>query len=90
METGTILPEVVLADLARAQRLRLKIQDEIDPQFRIATPKGDYGTAISWRVFEKRRRETDHAILVPRIACRDEQGEGDEGAIIETRFRVWN
>ena len=33
--------EIVLADLLRAQRLLLKIQDEIDPQFRIASPEGD-------------------------------------------------
>jgi hypothetical protein len=34
--------EIVLADLLRAQRLKLRIQDEIDPQFRIASPEGDY------------------------------------------------
>ena len=34
--------EIVLADLLRAQRLILKIQDEIDPQFRIASPEGDW------------------------------------------------
>jgi hypothetical protein len=27
--------EIVLADLLRAQRLKLRIQDEIDPQFRM-------------------------------------------------------
>ena len=34
--------EIVLADLLRAQRLILKVQDEIDPQFRIASPEGDW------------------------------------------------
>jgi hypothetical protein len=34
--------EIVLADLVRAQRLKLRIQDEIDPQFRIASPEGDW------------------------------------------------
>ena len=34
--------EIVLADLLRAQRLILHIQDEIDPQFRIASPEGDW------------------------------------------------
>lgn len=34
--------EIVLADLLRAQRLILKIQDEIDPQFRIASLEGDW------------------------------------------------
>jgi len=34
--------EIVLADMLRAQRLILRIQDEIDPQFRIASPEGDW------------------------------------------------
>ena len=34
--------ELVLADLLRAQRLILRVQDEIDPQFRIASPEGDW------------------------------------------------
>src|SRR5262249_371250 len=34
--------EIVHADLLRAQRLKLRIQDEIDPQFRIASPEGDW------------------------------------------------
>ena len=34
--------EIVHADLLRAQRLILRIQDEIDPQFRIASPEGDW------------------------------------------------
>ena len=34
--------EIVLADLLRAQRLKLRIDDEIDPQFRIASPEGDW------------------------------------------------
>jgi hypothetical protein len=34
--------EIVLADLLRAQRLILRVQDEIDPQFRIASPEGDW------------------------------------------------
>jgi hypothetical protein len=33
--------EIVLA-LLRAQRLKLRIDDEIDPQFRIASPEGDW------------------------------------------------
>jgi hypothetical protein len=39
--------EVVEADLRRAARLIVKIQDEIDPQFRIATPEGDYSLAAT-------------------------------------------
>ena len=39
--------EVVLADLLRAQRLQIRIEDEIDPQFRIASPEGDWWIAIT-------------------------------------------
>jgi hypothetical protein len=34
----------VEADLRRAARLIIKVQDEIDPQFRFSTPEGDYHT----------------------------------------------
>jgi len=33
--------DIVEADLRGAARLVLKVQDEIDPQVRIATPEGD-------------------------------------------------
>jgi hypothetical protein len=39
--------ELVEADLRRAARLVIKVQDEIDPQFRIATPEGDYWIAVT-------------------------------------------
>ena len=39
--------ELVEADLRRAARLIIKVQDEIDPQFRIATPEGDYHLAVT-------------------------------------------
>ena len=39
--------ELVEADLRRAARLIIKVQDEIDPQFRIATPEGDYWLAVT-------------------------------------------
>ena len=38
---------IVEADLRRAARLVIKVQDEIDPQFRIATPEGDYWLAVT-------------------------------------------
>ncbi len=41
------LRELVEADLRRAARLIIKIQDEIDPQVRIATPEGDYWIAVT-------------------------------------------
>ena len=40
--TPSTFKEIVMADLLRAQRLKLRIQDEIDPQFRIASPEGDW------------------------------------------------
>jgi hypothetical protein len=41
------LGELVEADLRRAARLIIRVQDEIDPQFRIATPEGDYWIAVT-------------------------------------------
>ena len=41
------LRELVEADLRRAARLVIKVQDEIDPQIRIATPEGDYWIAVT-------------------------------------------
>lgn len=42
------LRKIVLADLARGVRLMLAVQDEIDPQFRIATPEGDVVLAVTY------------------------------------------
>jgi len=42
-----MLKELVLADLRRAQRLIARINDEIDPQFRIASQEGDYWIAMT-------------------------------------------
>ena len=39
--------DLVEADLRRAARLIIKIQDEIDWQIRVATPDGDYHLAIT-------------------------------------------
>ena len=39
--------EMVEADLRRGARLIIKVQDEIDPQFRVATPKGDWAIAVT-------------------------------------------
>ena len=46
-EPLTTFKEFVEADLRRAARLIIKIQDEIDPQFRISTPDGDYWLAVT-------------------------------------------
>ena len=50
--------EIVLADLLRAQRLIMRVQDEIDPQFRIASPEGDWwiGITLSDDVEERKRQ----------------------------------
>ena len=39
--------EMVEADLRRAARLVIKVHDEIEPQFRIATPTGDWWLAVT-------------------------------------------
>ena len=41
------LRDLTEADLRRAARLVIKVQDEIDPQFRIATPEGDFHLAVT-------------------------------------------
>ena len=40
------LRKIVLADLARGIRLMIEVQDELDPQFRFATPEGDFALAL--------------------------------------------
>lgn len=39
--------EIVEADVRRGARLIIAVQDEIDPQVRIATPEGDYTIAVT-------------------------------------------
>jgi hypothetical protein len=46
-EPLTTFRQFVEADLWRAARLIVKVQDEIDPQFRFATPDGDYHLAVT-------------------------------------------
>ena len=43
----TTFKQLVEADLRRAARLIIKVQDELDPQFRIATPEGDYHLSVT-------------------------------------------
>ena len=47
-EPLTTFKEFVEADLRRATRFIIKIQAEIDPQFRCATPTGDYAVAFTF------------------------------------------
>ena len=54
-EPGTFM-DLVEADLRRAARLIIKIQDELDPQFRIATPEGDYWIALQLPPGESERK----------------------------------
>lgn len=39
--------DIVEADLRRAARLIIEVQDELDPQIRMATPEGDYHIAMT-------------------------------------------
>ena len=45
-EPLTTFRQFIEADMRRAARLIIRLQDEIDPQFRIATPEGDYHLAV--------------------------------------------
>lgn len=54
---------IVEADLRRAARLIIKIQDEIDWQFRIATREGDYHLAVTMP-----DDEADRAVMLGRVA----------------------
>ena len=56
------LRELVEADLRRAARLIIKIQDEIDPQFRIATPEGDYWIGVTLPPDDYERRSVFRAV----------------------------
>src|SRR5262245_34955927 len=59
MSTPRTLKELVLADLERAQRLIRKVHpDPIDPQFRIASPEGDWwiGITLTENAKERARR----------------------------------
>jgi hypothetical protein len=54
--------ELVLADLLRAQRLIQRVQDEIDPQFRIASPEGDWWIGMT-RHHDVRERENQMQLV---------------------------
>ena len=41
------LKDLTEADLRRGARLIIKVQDELDPQLRMATPEGDYHIALT-------------------------------------------
>jgi hypothetical protein len=47
--------EIVPADLLRAQRLILRTQVEIDPQFRIASPEGDWWIGMTLEADSQKR-----------------------------------
>lgn len=50
------LREFVEADIRRAARLIIKVQDEIDLQFRFSTPEGDYHLAVTLPAHDYERR----------------------------------
>jgi hypothetical protein len=47
--------EAVEADLRRAARILIQVQSKLDPQFRIATPEGDYWLAAPIPTDKQRR-----------------------------------
>ena len=61
--------EIVLADLLRAQRLILRIQDEIDPQFRIASSEGDWWIGMTL-ADDLRKRERQMALVSRLMECK--------------------
>jgi hypothetical protein len=52
------LPQFVEADLRRAPRLIIKVQDEIEPQFRFSTCEGGYHLAVTLPPADDERRST--------------------------------
>lgn len=54
--------DMVEADLRRAARLVVKVQDEIDPQLRVATPEGDYWIAVTLPADDYGRRSVLRAL----------------------------
>lgn len=42
------LRRIALADLERGMRLAVRVQDDIDPQFRFATPQGDVAVSVTF------------------------------------------
>ncbi|WP_287389522.1 hypothetical protein [Ralstonia sp.] len=63
MKASNTFQDLLLADLRRAQNLITKVHpDPIDPQFRIATPEGDYWIAIT--LTENAKERTRRLALV--------------------------
>lgn len=60
--TPTTLNEFVEADLRRAARLIIRVQDDLDPQIRITTPNGDTHIAMTLPNDGYDRRTALHAL----------------------------
>ena len=58
------LRELTEADLRRGARLIIKVQDELDPQLRMATPEGDYHIAMTLSPNAGERRKLFAALSV--------------------------
>jgi hypothetical protein len=56
--------ELVEADLRRAARLIIRVQDEVDPQFRIATLEGDYAIAVTLS-----HDQRDRSLMLRRVSA---------------------
>lgn len=56
--------DVVEADLRRAGRLIVRVQDQLDPQVRVGTPSGDLALAVTLPADDKGRLELLSALAV--------------------------
>lgn len=61
-EPPTTFRQCVEADLRRGARLIIKVQDELDPQFRMATREGDYHIAVTLPPDDYERRRIHRAL----------------------------
>lgn len=52
----TVFANLVEADLKRGMRLMVRVQSEIDPQIRFASPEGDYALAVTLPSDDRERR----------------------------------
>ena len=55
------LRKIALADLQRGMRLMMRVQSELDPQFRFATPNGDVALSVTFPEWD------DLSVLVAKV-----------------------
>lgn len=74
--------ECVEADMRRGARLIIKVQDELDPQFRMATRDGDYHIAVTLPPDDYERRRI-HRALATFMAWREVLGFSMSAELVE-------